>query len=210
MVAKTQARRGGKGRLAETIVDAALELAEEVSWDGVRLHRVAERLEVSLADIAGHHRDLDAIADAWFARARDAMAAPPSPGFADLSARERLHSVIMRWFDALAPHRRVTGQMIATKLYPSHPHHWVPLIFNLSRTIQWVRDVALLDATGRQRQVEEIGLSALFLATLAVWLRDASSDQEETREFLRRRLAAADGLMARMWRAGARDPEGSG
>ncbi|MCZ6744668.1 MAG: TetR/AcrR family transcriptional regulator, partial [Alphaproteobacteria bacterium] len=132
------------------------------------------------------------------------------PGFADLSARERLHSVIMRWFDALAPHRRVTGQMIATKLYPSHPHHWVPLIFNLSRTIQWVRDVALLDATGRQRQVEEIGLSALFLATLAVWSRDGSSDQEETREFLRRRLAAADGLMARMWGAGARDPEGAG
>ncbi len=86
------------------------------------------------------------------------------------------------------------------------------MIFNLSRTIQWVRDAALLDATGRRRQVEEIGLSALFLATLAVWLRDASSDQEKTRECLRRRLAAADGLMARMWRAGAgaRDPEGTG
>ena len=198
MAAKTQARRAGKDRGAETIVDAALELAEEVSWDGVRLHRVAERLGVSLADIAGHYRDLDAIADAWFARARDAMAAAPSPGFAELAARERLHSVIMRWFDALAPHRRVTGQMIATKLYPSHPHHWVPLIFNLSRTIQWFRDAALLDATGRQRQIEEIGLSILFLATFAMWLRDPSSDQEKTREILRRRLAAADGLMARI------------
>ena len=210
MAAKTQARRGAKDRLAETIVDAALEQAEEAGWDGVRLHQVAERLGVPLADIAGHYRDLDAIADAWFARARGAMAAPRSPGFADLAARERLHSTIMRWFDALAPHRRVSGQMIATKLYPSHPHHWLPLIFNLSRTIQWVRDAALLDATGRQRQIEEIGLSALFLATLAVWLRDASSDQEETREFLRRRLAAADGLMARMWGAGARDPQGTG
>jgi AcrR family transcriptional regulator len=200
MAAKTPARRGGKDRLAETIVDATLDLAGEVSWDGVRLHRVAQRLDVSLADIAGHYRDLDAIADAWFIRARDAMAAPQSPGFADLSARQRLHSVIMRWFDALSPHRRVTGQMIATKLYPSHPHHWVPLIFNLSRTIQWVRDAALLDATGRQRQIEEIGLSALFLATAAVWLRDGSADQEETRQFLHRRLAAADSLMDRIVR----------
>lgn len=200
MAAKTQARRGGKGRLAETIVDTALELAEEASWDGVRLHQVASRLGVSLADIAGHYRDLDAVADAWFARARNAMAAPRPLGFADLPARERLHSVIISWFDALAPHRRVTGQMIATKLYPSHPHHWVPLIFNLSRTIQWVRDAALLDATGRRRQIEEIGLSVLFLATLAVWLSDTSADQEETRDFLHRRLAAADGVMERIMR----------
>ena len=44
MAAKTQARRGGKDRLAETIVDAALEQAEEAGWDGVRLHQVAENM----------------------------------------------------------------------------------------------------------------------------------------------------------------------
>jgi hypothetical protein len=90
--------------------------------------------------------------------------------------------------------------MIAAKLQPSHPHHWVPLIFNLSRTIHWLRDAAGLDAAGRRRQIEEIGLSALFLATLAVWARDGTADQERTRAFLDRALARADGAMARLFR----------
>ena len=50
----------------------------------------------------------------------------------------------MRWFDALAPHREVTDQMLREKLYASHPHHWAPMIFNLSRTIHWLRDAARL------------------------------------------------------------------
>ncbi len=205
-----KARRRRDDGLAGRIVDTAMELAEEAGWGAVRLHRVAERLDASLADVSAHFRDLDAVADAWFARARGAMLAPQGRDFVDLPARERLHLVIMRWFDASAGHRRVTGQMIAAKLYPSHPHHWVPLIFNLSRTIQWVREAALLDATGLRRQVEEVGLTALFLATLAAWLRDESLDQEDTRRSLRRRLEGADQLMALAWGGGPRHESEAG
>ena len=87
------------------------------------------------------------------------------------------------------------GQILRAKLYPSHPHHWVPLIFNLSREVHWLRAAARLNATGRQRQMEEIGLSALFLATLGRWLRDESEGQAHTRGALRRRLALADRMM---------------
>ncbi|MFQ6016865.1 MAG: hypothetical protein ACE5KF_01605 [Kiloniellaceae bacterium] len=189
------------------IVDAAIALAEEVGWDAVRLRQVAKRLKMPLAEVLAHYRDLDAVADAWFGRAWAAMLAPPPRGFAALPARERIHLVMTRWFDALAAHRRVTGQMLSAKLYPSHPHHWVPLVFNLSRTILWLREAALLDATGRRRQIEEVGLTVLFLATLTDWLGDGSEGQERTRDMLRRRLAAADRLMVRVW--GARAPPGA-
>jgi hypothetical protein len=106
---------------------------------------------------------------------------------------------LLRWFDSLAGHRRVTGEMLAVKMYLPHPHHWVPMIFNLSRLIQWLRDAAGLDAGGHRRQIEEIGLTALFLATLAVWVRDGSPDQERTRRFLDRRLCTADKTMARLF-----------
>ncbi len=56
-----------------------------------------------------------------------------------------------------------------------------------------------LDAIGRRRQVEEIGLTLLFLATLAVWLGDETPGQEHTRRFLERRLADADQGMARLF-----------
>ena len=69
------------------------------------------------------------------------------------------------------------------------------MIFNLSRIIQWLRDAALLNTDGRSRKFEEIGLSALFLAALAVWCRDDTQDQEKTRQFLKRRLSRADFIM---------------
>jgi AcrR family transcriptional regulator len=182
--------------LAARIVDTAIAMAEEEGWDNVRLRRVAEALGITLADLGSHFRDQDAIADAWFARARAAMLAPLEPEFAALPARQRLKILIWRWFDALAPHREVTVQMLQTKMWPFHPHHYVPMVFNLSRTIQWLRDAAGLDAGGRRRQIEEIGLTGLFLATLAVWARDDTPGQERTRRFLDRRLARADMLMA--------------
>ena len=185
---------------AARIVDGAIALAEEIGWDALRLRKVAARLGLPLCEVLAHYRDLDAVANAWFRRASVAMLAPPAKGFAALPACERLYQTTLRWFDALAPHRRIAGQILRTKLYPSHPHHWVPLAFELSRTIHWLREAALLDAVGRRRQIEEVGLSAIFLATLAVWLRDETPEQARSRRFLRRRLDAADRAMARLCR----------
>jgi len=195
--------------LHERVIDAAIELAEDTGWDNVRLHDVAERLSVPLAEVAGQFRDLDAVANAWLGRARAAMLAPPPAGYAELPPRERLEVLMLRWFDALAPHREVTAQMLAAKMWPFHPHHWVPMIFELSRSILWLRDAAVLDAGPPQRQVEEVGLSGLFLATLAVWARDETVGQERTRRFLERRLNTADRIMARVFvrRGSRRDPD---
>lgn len=181
---------------AQEILATALAVAETDGWSKVRLRVVADRLGLSMADVLTHYKDLDAIANAWFRSGWDAMLQSPPDDFDDLPARDRLDLVIMRWFDALAPHRRVTGEMLSAKLWYAHPHHWVPAIFDLSRTIQWIRDAAKLDATGVQRQMEEVGLTGLFLATLRVWLRDESENQEKTRTFLKRRLALADRTMA--------------
>jgi AcrR family transcriptional regulator len=180
------------------IVDQAIALAEERGWDNVRLHDVAERLGLSLAEVADEFRDLDAVANAWFARARDRMLRTPVAEPPGMPPPERLELVMMVWFDALAPHREVTGEMIGEKLYASHPHHWVPMIFDLSRLIHWFLDAARIRSTGRRRRLAEIGLTATFLLTLRVWLRDDSEGQEISRAFLRRRLAMANRLLARL------------
>ena len=185
--------------LAERILETALELAEREGWGNLRLRNLAAELGITLAELQAHYRDADAIADAWFWRGWAAMLAPVPEGFAERPAVERLETILLRWFDALAPHRRVTGEMLAAKLYPSHPHHWVPTNFNLSRTIHWLRDAAGLDAGGRRRQLEEVGLTLLFLATLRDWVRDESPGQERTRAALQRRLRGGDRLMARLY-----------
>ncbi len=206
--AKTSKAAQG-GDLDRRILDRTLELAAEVGWENVRLRRVAADLGITLPELVAHYRDLDAVADGWFRRALEAMLAPTEAGFADLPARERVYLVMVRWFEAQREQRAVVGQMLATKLYPSHPHHWVPMIFHLSRLIQWVRDAAGLDAGGKRRQVEEVGLTLLFLAALRVWLSDETEDMGVTRRFLHRRLEAADALLASWPRHRPRRPMGA-
>lgn len=207
-MSKTPSRRKAAAERpsAERILEAALHRAEQHGWDKLRLRELAADLSVPLSEVLTHYRDADAIADAWFRHGLAAMLAPPPGGFTDLPAQERLRVMMLRWFDALAPHHRVTGEMLSGKLYPSHPHHWVPMIFNLSRTIHWLRDAAGLDAGGRRRQLEEIGLTLLFLATLRDWVRDETPDQERTKARLARRLAGSDRLMTRLFEGPSADP----
>ena len=191
----TKAKTGVQDR----ILKAALAIAGEEGWASAGLSAVAARAKVPMLELRRHFRDTDAIADAWFQVGLAAMVAPPPRRFSRRPAAARLEILMRRWFDALAPHRRVTAEMLSAKLWIFHPHHYVPMVFNLSRLIQWLRDLAGLDAGGRRKQIEETGLTALFLATLAVWCWDATENQEQTRAFLKRRLAQSDGLMARLF-----------
>ena len=190
----TSVPSGTKSRsrdMRAAVLDAALDLAEEKGqWTAVRLHDVADRLRIPPAEVLDYYRDLDSVADAWFLRGLKAMVAPKSADFARHPAWRRIEICLLAWFDALAPHQRVTAQMLRGKLHLSHPHHWVPMIFNLSRVIHWLREAAQLPAPyGTQRaSMEEITLTAVFLATLLIWTRDDSIGQERTRTFLRSQL----------------------
>ena len=187
----------GSDPLRDRIIDAALAVAGEDAgggWYALRLHLVARRLGVPLSAVLDRFRDADAIADAWFARALRAMLHEPEPGFDALPPSARVHAALMRWFDAQAAHRRVVRSMVGAKLHPSHPHHWAPMVFSLSRLIHWALDAARLDARGLPRQAEEVGLTLVFLGALRVWLEDESPGQGRTRAFLRRNLGWLDRL----------------
>ena len=189
-----------RATLAERIVDAALKRADKAGWAHVRFHDIAGDLKISLAEVYATYADLDAVGDALLSRADRAMLeASAERGFARKPARARLSIVITRWLDALAPHRRIVGEMLRYKFQPAHVHLQAALVVRLSRTVQWVREAARLDAAGRRRQIEEMGLTALFMATVMVWLTDTSEGQQRTRAILERRLASADRLMARLW-----------
>lgn len=183
-----------KPSISDRIIEAALELAADRGWQNLRLHQIAKHLDLPLSEVGSHFGDLDALANAWFAKAQ---AAALDQAVDDVAAPDRLYQIMARWFGALAPHRQVTGQMLNAKLYPSHPHHWVPMIFNLSRLIHWFLDAARIESTGRRRQWAEIGLTLIFLTTLRGWLGDGSDQQERTQRALRRRLERADRWLGR-------------
>ena len=201
--ASTQSRSGKsrKRDLPADIVEAALGLAEERGWPAVRMHDIAKELGVPPGQVLEHYRDLDSVANGWLRRGLEAMIAPREPDFGAQPAKQRLETCLLAWFDALAPHRRVTVEMLKGKMHIPHPHHWGPAIFDLSRTIHWLREAAMLPAGygTRRAQMEEIGLTSLFLATLLVWAGDDTPGQIRTRRFLHRQLDRADRAMASLW-----------
>jgi AcrR family transcriptional regulator len=154
--------------LDTVLLDAALALAEAEGWPEVRLSRVAERAGVPLPAVGKRFRDVDAIANAWFQRARLAMLEVSADELQGLTADKWLARVIEQWLDTLAAHRRVTGEMLRAKLYPSHPHHWVPMIFDLSRLVHDLLDVARVEGGGRVRQAQEIGLTLIVLRAASI------------------------------------------
>ena len=173
-------------------------MASEVGWEQVRLSAVAERTGLGLAEIGRRFRDVDAVANAWFAQARQAMLAVAAEELSARKADERILVVFGRWLDHLAPHREVARQILRYKLHPPHLHHWVPLVFDLSRLVHDILDVARIEGAGRLRQAQEVGLTAIVLLTLPDWLRDDSPGQERSRRRLAQRLARAGRLARRI------------
>lgn len=159
----------------DDIVDAALALADADHWERVRLHDVAARLGCSLDDIRAHFREKEEIVDAWLDRADAAMlrqGAATVPG------------LVMAWLDALAPYRRVTREMVATRLEPGHLHHQIPSLLRVSRTVQWMREAAGRDQSFVARALDETVCTALCVAAFTHWLFDESPGQRATRERL--------------------------
>jgi hypothetical protein len=184
---------------ADRVLEAALDEAEAApgGWYDLRLHRVANRAGLSLPEILADYRDADAIADAWFARAQRAMLEVPPEALDGLPPAARAEAVLLRWFQAQAPRRRVVGTMVRAKLHASHFHHWVPAVFHVSRLMHWALDAARCEARGNlARQAEEVGATAAFLAALRAFPRDDDA-LAATRRRLRRGLAFLDRLPRR-------------
>lgn len=181
----------------EQILDTALQLAEEQSWAALRLHDIAEKLDITLDQIRSHYSQKDDIAEALFDRADQAMlAAANTANFLEQPLKERLQHLIMAWLDALAPHRHITREILQYKMLLLHVHLQLHGLTRISRTMQWLCEAAVLESLDRstQRELEEIGITGIYLLTFRHWLSDDSADSENTRQRLSRLLNQAENL----------------
>ncbi len=178
---------------ADRIVDAALALGEQRTWDAVHLYDLADHMGIGLGDIERHFRNKDEIAEAWFRRADNALAACGNePGWVSLSVRERLSRAIRAWFRALEPRKGITVEMLRYKVQPDHIHLVIQGVLRTSATVQWVREAARVPSIGLRRELEEPVLTAIFLSTLAMWLTERTPGTPWTWRWLEAQLAVAE------------------
>ncbi|MCH8492156.1 MAG: TetR/AcrR family transcriptional regulator [Idiomarina sp.] len=183
----------------DDILDTALALGADVGWERLTLYQVARHLQVSLAQINAVFPQKDDIVDAWLDRADHAMLAQ-FPNYSEQetanenSNSQRLQLAIQAWLDALAPYHKLTGEMLLYKLEPGHFHLQAAGLLRISRTVQWFREAAELEASHIQRIGQEIALSSLFIGIFIFWLNDKSPQQENTRERLQEALQRGESI----------------
>ena len=175
---------------AARIVDAALAIIADEGWPAVTVDAVAARSGVdpdavyrlaptpaAMLDLFARRIDLAVTAD---------DAAPPPGGTDDESARDRLFDVLMRRFDALAPHRDVIA--VLARALPRDPATVLATLPQARRSFALMLREAGIATTGPCGRLRTASLLGLWLAVQRVWLRDDSADAAQTMAALDRHL----------------------
>ena len=184
--------------IKQRILGSALKLAEERSWEKLRLSDIATDLDISLSEVQQHFRQKDDLVEAWFDVADQTMLQLPQEELAEMDLADRLHMIIFTWLDALAKHKTITREMLWYKLEPLHIHLQFQALLRISRTVQWIQELAGLKAQYTKRIAEEIGLTSIYLCTFLYWLQDSSTKQKRTRSFLKRKLSRIENCCCRL------------
>ncbi|MCW5730056.1 MAG: TetR family transcriptional regulator [Alphaproteobacteria bacterium] len=190
--------KGGRQSPPPDPVDAALALAAERGWRETTLRDIAERSGRGLAELYRDYPGKGAILAAFMARIDERVLVGAETDVGDgESARDRLFEVIMRRFDALAPHREALRAIlrdlgrdpVALCEFATGPAR---------RSLAIMLTAAGLDAGGLAGLLRRKGLGVIYADTFRVWLNDESADQARTMAHLDRRLRQAEQALA--WR----------
>lgn len=179
----------------ETIVDAALDLAAERGWRGLSLAEIAERAGLPLVELVDHFSSKTAILDAYARRIDRRML----EGSTDLgeSVRDRLFDVIMRRFEAMAPHRKALSVILREIDDP-----WAVCqgARRFCGSLALTLEAAGLSSAGLGGLARMEGLAAVHVYVLRAFLDDGSPDLSRTMAALDKALRRAEGVAGMVFR----------
>ena len=181
-----------KADIPKVVIAAALELAAEQGWRRVSLHGIAERAGVPLADLYQRFWSKQAVLSAFVRGIDEEVLRSLDPEDAAEGSRDRLFAVLMRRFDALAPHRQAVAAIVRDA--GSDPLLLACSACRYLRSMAWMLEAAGISTAGMRGLLRVKGLCALYLAVLAVWLEDETTDMARTMAALDRWLRRAEWL----------------
>ncbi len=179
--------RGATEDLDRKIIDCALALAATRGWTRVALGDIARESAVSLATLYERFPSKTSIVRAFLARIdAEVLAAKVS---ADEPIRDRLFDLVMRRFDALAPHKAGVRAIIADTC--RDPTLALCLGPRTLRSIAWMAEAAGVAVSGPLGLLRLKAFAAAYGYVLRVWLGDESADGATT-------MAALDRVLKRL------------
>jgi hypothetical protein len=168
----------------ERALDAALRLAATRKWAEIALPDIAVEAKLSLGEmlrvapskaslLAAFGRRIDA---AMFARAVEDEG----------TIKDKLFDLLMRRFDALAPHKAAVKNILAD--LPRDPASALCAIPGLLRAMRWTAEAAGIKTTGPLAPFKINALALTYLITLRTWVQDDSADAAKTMSALDKKL----------------------
>ncbi|GAB4364516.1 MAG: TetR family transcriptional regulator [Kiloniellaceae bacterium] len=177
------------------IIDAAFDLALEHGWRDLSLAEIAEAAGLPLSEVYPLFPSKQAILDGFAQEIDAAMLAEGGEGL-DTPARDRLFDMVMRRFDALQPYKEALGVILQDQL--RDPLAACCGLGRLARSMAATLEAAGFSTTGCRGALRVKGLSAIYLSSVRVWLRDDSEDMAATMAHLDKQLSRVDALIGRL------------
>ena len=177
-------------KLADRIVDAALDEAAAVGWAALTLPGVAVRAKVTLGDVLGLAPTKLCLVMRYFDRVDRLTFGPVTTPNPQDSARDRLFEIIMRRFDALNRHRSGSRAIIGGVARDLAALAAVGL--RLHRVMAAMLAAADISTDGLVGCLKIEGLKGVCFLALRAWLSDDNDDMSKTMAALDRALAQAE------------------
>jgi AcrR family transcriptional regulator len=199
---KASARKSAAGTAADPrrhIIDTAFGLALERGWRDLSLAEIAEAAGLPLSRLYAVFPSKQAILDGFADQVDAAMLGEGVEPLDTTPARDRLFDMVMRRLDALQPHKDALAVILQDQL--RDPLAACCGLGRLARSMAVTLEAAGFSTTGCRGVLRLKGLSAIYLSTLRVWLRDDSDDMARTMAYLDKQLSRVDALLGRLKRA---------
>jgi AcrR family transcriptional regulator len=186
-------KKARKSAGAKDPIEAALALAAERNWRDVTLDAIAERAGMPLAALFEIFPSKAALLAAFSRRIDAQIMAARDEALADRPAHERLFDVVMRRFDALAPHKEALRSVLRGSCFDAEAG--LAGACALNRAMAAMLEAAGLSSSGVRGALRRKGLAIVYLDTMRVWLSDDSPDMARTMKALDGHLRRIDRLI---------------
>lgn len=173
------------------IVDAALALAAERGWSELSLADVAARLKMPLSDLVEHFPGKTSILEAYSQYIDDQVLKGDLPEAGE-PVRDRLFDILMRRFDAMAPHK--AGIKAVLRDSGTDPVALLCGARQFHASMSLMLEAAGVSSSGLLGLFRIEAISAVYVYALRIWLKDDSPDMSSTMASLDKALRRAEDM----------------
>ena len=174
----------------DRIIDAAMSLAAQSRWREITLARIAAEAKISLAQLHEVFRSKSAIVAGLGDRVDREVLAGTGEDAGSEPVHDRLLDVLMRRLEVLAPHKDGIASILRDTV--CDPAAVLCASPGMLRRMSWCLEAAGVSSAGLAGRIRAKGLTAIYMSTLVVWLRDDSPDQGRTLAHLDKSLRRAE------------------